>query len=85
MKCTWKLSVLSLQLFCKSKFSSKEKEKTLYFTGITQVHVENENFSNFRDMKIIVLEQVPGICILTGTQGDSDAYFSGIILGETLI
>lgn len=49
------------------------------------MHVENENFSNFRDMKIIVLEQVPGICILTGTQGDSDAYFSGIILGETLI
>lgn len=47
--------------------------------------LENANFSNFRDIEVIALEQGPGICILMGTQGDSKVGFSGVILGEALM
>lgn len=47
--------------------------------------LENANFSNFRDIEVIALEQGPGICILMGTQGDSEVGFSGVILGEALM
>lgn len=70
MKCSWKLTAMTLQLLCKSKIIIKKKKELHFIRNLLKRKLKMLSFSNIRNMEMTVLEQDPGICISIGTRID---------------